>query len=83
MYNIAKEITMLYGKKIDIDELRNKYCSFYWNCILYFYLTGLSFEMLLKYKTKANINLNSDKKKEKKKKRVFKKLQIEKQYIDI
>ena len=83
MLNIVKEIIMIYGTKIDLDELRTKYISFYWNCILYFYLTGLSFEMLLKYKTKENMNLNIDKSKQKKKKKLFKKLIIDRQFNDI
>ena len=52
LLNIVKEITMEYGQKIDLDELRSKYTSFYWNCILYFFLGGLTYGMLLKYKSK-------------------------------
>jgi hypothetical protein len=46
-------------------------------------MTGLSFEMLLKYKTKENMNLNIDKSKQKKKKKLFKKLIIDRQFNDI
>ena len=83
LLSIVREITMEYGQKINLDELRTKYNSFYWNCILYFYLTGLSFEMLLKYKEKENANINKDIKKGKKKRKKFKKLKIERQKTDI
>ena len=82
LLNIAREIAMEYEQKINLEVLRNKYGSFYWNCILYFWLTGLSFEMLLKYKEKNNTN-NKDKKIEKKKIKIFKKLQIERQNVNI
>ena len=52
LLNIVKEITMEYGQKIDLDELRTKYTSFFWNCILYFFLGGLTYGMLLKYKSR-------------------------------
>ena len=83
LLNIVREISIEYAQKINLDELRTKYTSFYWNCILYFYLTGLSFEMLLKYKEKNNTNSNAETKKMKKKRKKFTKLQIEKQKIDI
>ena len=82
LLNIVREISMEYEQKINLEVLRNKYASFYWNCILYFWLTGLSFEMLLQYK-ENNINENKDKKKEKKKRKLFKKLKIERQSINI
>ena len=74
---------MEYGQKINLNDLRTKYTSFYWNCILYFFIGGLTFEMLLKYKEKDNLNANKEKKKERKKKKVFKKLQIDRQKIEI
>jgi len=80
LLQIAREITLEYGCKINIDELRSKYCSFYWNCILYFYFAGLSYEMLLKYKNKNLINENKPKKP---KKKIFRKLIIEKQIMNI
>ena len=82
LLNIVREISMEYGQKLDLNDLRTKYNSFYWNCILYFYLNGLTFEMLLKYKEKDNSNQNKDNKKDKKKRR-FKKLIIERQNIDL
>ena len=83
LLNIAREIVLEYGTKINLDDLRSLYSSFYWNCILYFFLTGLSFEMLLKYKGKQNLSTNINKKKENKKKKLFKKLQIDKQIIKV
>ena len=83
LLNIAREITMEYGQNINFDELRSKYTSFYWNCILYFFLTGLSFEMLLKYKEKDTLNANKDKTMKNKKKKIFKKLKIDRQIIEV
>ena len=83
LLNIVREISIEYGQNINLDELRKKYTSFYWNCILYFYLNGLTFEMLLKYKEKDNSNVSKEKKMEKKKRRRFKKLRIERQNIDL
>ena len=83
LLNIVREISMEYGQKINLNDLRTKYTSFYWNCILYFFIGGLTFEMLLKYKEKDNLNANKEKKKERKKKKVFKKLQIDRQKIEI
>ena len=84
LLNIAREIFLEYGPKIDLENLKAKYKSFYWNCILYFFLTGLSFEMLLKYKEKNNnVNTNKAKARGKKKRKLFKKLQIVRQIIEI
>ena len=47
---MAKDLIRKYGTKIEIDELRNKYKDFFWNCILYFHYNSLNFEMLLKYR---------------------------------
>ena len=74
--SIAREMAMEYGDKIDLDELREKYSSFYWSCILYFYLNGYNYEMLLVYKTKdTKVN-----KKVKNKISKFKNLKLDKQY---
>ena len=78
MLNIVREIINEKGPKIDLDLLRTQYISFYWNCILYFYLTGLSFEMLLKYKKKDNENSSKGNRA-----KIFQKLQIERQNIII
>lgn len=74
LLNIAREISRNYGEKIELEELMEKYSSFYWSCILYFYLNGYNHEMLLVYKTKEmKCNNNSKKKIEK-----FKNLKIDK-----
>ena len=89
LLDIAKEILNEYGVRIDLEELRQKYNSFFWSCVLYFSLNGLSFEMLLKYKTnevsKENIKIEKEKEKviQKKKKKVFKILEIQSQKNEI
>ena len=83
LLNIAREIMVKYGNKINIDDLRVKYCSFFWNCVLYFYLAGLSYEILLKYKKNDIKNVNKVKKKERPKQRKFKKLKIQKIVVNI
>jgi len=80
LLGVAQEIFMECGPKIDLDELRNKYNSFFWNCVLYFFQCGLSIEMLLNYKAKDTLNSNPKKEKEKitkKKKKVFKILEFQ------
>ena len=82
LLSVAKEIFMEYGPRIDLDELRNKYNSFFWNCVFYFFQNGLSIEMMLKYKAKDTLNSNPKKEKEKeritkKKKKVFKILEFQ------
>ena len=77
LLNIVREIAVEYGEKIDLDELREKYNSFYWSCILYFYLNGFNYEMLMVYRTNE---MNFWKNKNNKIKK-FKKLQLEKQNI--
>ena len=76
LLSIAKEIAMDH-EKIDLDELREKYSSFYWSCILYFYLNGFNYEMLMVYRTNE-MNFGKNKNNNLKK---FKKLQLEKQNI--
>ena len=75
LVDIAKEILRENGTKINMDDLRTKYNAFFWNCIVYFKFNNLSFEMLLKYKTKET----SKEKIIPKKRRAFKILQIESQ----
>ena len=80
LLSVAKEIFMEYGPRIDLDELRNKYNSFFWNCVFYFFQNGMSIEMMLKYKAKDALNSNPKKEKEKitkKKKKVFKILEFQ------
>ena len=76
LLNIAREIAAEYGDKIDLDELREKYSSFYWSCIFYFYLNGFNFEILMVYKTKE-MKISSETKNKVLK---FKNLKLDKQY---
>ena len=68
---ISSEIIEIYGNKISLDELREKYKDFYWNLIWYFRIQGLSYDMLLKYKddsnlsNEVNIKINNKNKKKK------------------
>ena len=55
-HEIGLKILKKYGTKIDIDVLREEYSDFYWNCILYFYLHGYSYDMLIKYKENKKEN---------------------------
>ena len=50
LLKMAKELVKKYGTKIDIDELREEYDVFFWNCILYFNFNSLNYEILLKYR---------------------------------
>ena len=50
LLKIVKSIMKKYGTKIEIDELREKYKDFFWNCILYFNFNNLDYEILLKYR---------------------------------
>ena len=50
LYEISNELIKIYGTKINMDDLRNKYKDFFWNCIWYFGLKGISYDMMLKYK---------------------------------
>ena len=50
LYEISNELIKKYGNKMNMDDLRNNYKDFFWNCIWYFGLKGLSYEMMLKYK---------------------------------
>ena len=63
LLNIAREISKEYGDKIDLEQIMEKYSSFYWSCILYFYLNGYNHEILLVYKTKEMKCNNNGKKK--------------------
>ena len=76
LLSISREIANEYGNKIELDELREKYSSFYWSCIFYFYLNGYNYEMLLVYKTKDTKVAKKTKNKVKK----FKNLTLDKQY---
>ena len=75
LLEIAREIMKEWGPNINMDKLRTKYNTFFWNCIIYFNYNNLSFEMLLKYK---NIK-SSEVPVKKKRRKAFKILEIEKQ----
>ena len=76
--NLSSNLINIYGNQLDLDELREKYCGFLYNCCWYFNLKGISYDMMLKYKKeKDNINdkIAQNKKKRKSK---FVSLEIEK-----
>ena len=50
LYSLSNQLVKIYGNKMELDELRNKYKDFFWNCIWHFGLNGLSYDMMLKYK---------------------------------
>ena len=50
LYKLSFDLIKLYGHKLNIDDLRIKYKEFFWNCIWYFGIKGLSYDMMLKYK---------------------------------
>ena len=76
---IAIELMDKFGTKIDLDVLKDEYADFYWNCILYFSLSGYSYDILIKYKkdngdgkenrnrnkinNNKNVNVNNNKRK--------------------
>ena len=62
--NISSQLIKLYGTKIDLNELRNNYKDFFWNCILNFKIVGLSCDMMLKYNKLYKIKLEEEKKEE-------------------
>ena len=75
-----------YGTKIDLGVLKEEYADFYWNCILYFSLSGYSYDMMIKYKKeikdeKENRNNNYERGNNKKKKGFFN-LNIQNQKIN-
>ena len=52
---IGRGLIKKYGTKIDLDILKEEYSDFYWNCILYFSLSGYSYDMLIKYKKEKEL----------------------------
>ena len=62
--NISSQLIKLYGTKIDLNELRNNYKDFFWNCILNFKIAGLSCDMMLKYNKLYKIKQEEDKNEE-------------------
>ena len=63
LYNIiSTQLIKLYGNMIDLNDLRNTYKDFFWNCILNFKLAGLSCDMLLKYNKYYKVKVEEIKK---------------------
>ncbi len=79
LYTLSIELIKNYGNKINMDDLRSKYKDFFWNCIWYFRIQGLSFDMMLKYKLINYYNAVKDNNSNTKKKRFFNNLQFQRQ----
>ena len=75
LYTFSNEIIQTYGDKVELEVLRKKYSNFFWNCLWYFGLKGLSYDMMLKYKFINYYNTSTEKKP---KKRKFKILEVQK-----
>lgn len=75
LLKVAKDIIIENGLNINMDKLRNKYNTFFWNCILYFYHNSMNYEMLLKYRPDEVKVVN--------KRKVFKILEFENQNTDV
>lgn len=75
LLKVAKDIIIENGLNINMDELRNKYNTFFWNCILYFYHNSMNYEMLLKYRPDEVKVVN--------KRKVFKILEFENQNTNV
>ena len=76
--NLSSNLFNIYGNELNLDELREKYSVFLYNCCWYFNLKGISYDMMLIYKEeKKNINDKISKNKKKRKSR-FVSLEIEK-----
>ena len=71
LYMLSNELVKNYGSKMNMDDLRSKYKDFFWNCIWYFRLKGLSFDMMLKYKFINYYSVANDNKNNQNKKRSF------------
>ena len=79
LYNLSNELVKNYGSKMNMDDLRSKYKDFFWNCIWYFRLKGLSFDMMLKYKFINYYSVVNDNKNTQNKKRSFIGLEFQRQ----
>ena len=63
LYNvISTKLIKIYGNKMDLNDLRNLYSDFFWNCILNFNFAGLSSDMLLKYNKLYKVKVEKVKK---------------------
>ena len=81
LYNISNEIVKVYGTKMNMEDFRSKYKDFFWNCIWYFGLKGLSYDMMLKYKFINYYSVTKDNKQENKKK-CFYNLEFQRQTVE-
>ena len=50
LYQMMNDVIKQYQTKLDFDAFRKEYNDLFWNCIWYFFLKGLSYDILLKYK---------------------------------
>ena len=62
LYNVVSAQLIKIYSIIDLNELRNNYKDFFWNCILNFKLAGLSCDMLLKYNKLYKVKVEEIKK---------------------
>ena len=83
LYTLSNDLVKNYGNKMNMDDLRIKYKDFFWNCIWYFRLKGISFDMMLKYKFINYYSVVKDNKTDNLKKRNFNNLQFERQMTNI
>ena len=83
LYILSNELVKNYGSKMNMDDLRNKYKDFFWNCIWYFRLKGLSFDMMLKYKFISYYSVANDNKNNQNKKKTFIGLAFQRQNAEI
>ena len=81
LYNMSNDLVKIYGNKINMDDLRTKYKDFFWNCVWYFGLKGLSYDMMLKYKFINYYSLVKDINQQTKKK-CFSNLEFQRQCIE-
>jgi len=82
LYDISNELVKIYGNKMNMDDLRSKYKDFFWNCIWYFGLKGLSYDMLLKYKFINYYSVVKDNR-NKSKNKWFNNLEFQRQIVEI
>ena len=80
LYMFSNDLIKIYGTKMNMDDLRTKYKDFFWNCVWYFGLKGLSYDMMLKYKF---INYYSVVKDDKLKRKAFSNLSFQNQNMDV
>jgi hypothetical protein len=82
LYTFSNDLIKIYGTKLIMDDLRTKYRDFFWNCIWYFGLKGLSYDMLLKYKFINYYSCTKDER-SKPKNKFFDNLVFQNQNVDV